>query len=275
MLLTMLVGGLWFPVMARAQSTLDPALAFGLISGAKVTVGKAATVSTAAGAIDDVTLKPTARIVGNATALGKKLKLDKGATVGGICATNGGKITLAKNAVCSGGTDSSGTSPALTPIQNFASLGATACPPAGTSEGDLNLKKNGTAMLTAAPSGVTVFDYTSIKLGKSAKVTVTIPAGGMVVINDSGVLTMDKNAEISSPGSNTGNLFVVADSAKLDSNAFLDGTLMTAETCDVEVNANVNGQLYCVGNATLGTGAFVGGVLLNEAVATAVTCSTM
>jgi hypothetical protein len=271
MFLTMLAGGLWSPAMARAQSTLDPALAFGLISGAKVTLGNSANVGTAAGALGDLTLKQSAVVSGNATSLGKKIKLDRRATVSGVCATSGGKITLARNASCIGGTDTSGTNAALTPLQNFASLGATACPPAGTGGGDLKLKKNGTAMLTAAATGVTVFDYTSIKLGKSAKVTITIPTGGMAVINDSGPLTMSDHSQISSPGANTSNLLVLADSAKLDASTLLDGTLVTQKTCRLGSSANVGGQMFCAGNITLGS-AVVGGVLLNESVATAVTC---
>ena len=81
----------------------------------------------------------------------------------------------------------------LVPLQNFASLGATASSPAGTSEGALDLKKHGVALLTANAPGVTVFDYTSIKLGKDAMITVAIPAGGMAVTNDSGSLKMGKN----------------------------------------------------------------------------------
>jgi len=215
-------------------------------------------------------LKKSAVVSGNASSLGKKIKLDKSATVNGVCATNGGKITLAKAASCIGGTDTSGTM--VTSLQNFSSLGATACPPASTNLGDLDLEKNGTAMLTANSTGVTIFDYTSMNLGKSAKITVTIPAGGLVVINDSGPLTMSDHAEISSPGANTGNLLVVTDSAKLDSNAFLDGTLVAQETCSLGSSADVGGQLYCAGNITLGS-AFVGGGLLNEAIATAVTCT--
>jgi len=257
---------------AEAQSTLDPALAFGVISGGSVTLDKDAFASGSVGALGDLTLKTLAFINVNGTTLGNKLKLDKSATVNGICATGGGKITLGKSAACIGGMDTSGTSPALVPLQNFAGLGATACPPAGTSEGDLDLKKDGIATLTANASGITVFDYTSIKLGKDAKITITIPAGGMAVINDSGSLTMGKDGEISSPGANTSNLLVIADSANLETDAFLDGTLITAKTCKLGKDADVDGQLYCTGSATIGTDGFVDGNLLSESVAMAVSC---
>jgi predicted acyltransferase (DUF342 family) len=271
-IVSILVTGTFSGGACWAQSTLDPALAFGVISGGSVTLGKDASASGSVGALNDLTLKSNASVSADGTILGKKLKLDKNAAVNGICATGGGKITLGKDAACLGGMDTSGTSPALVPLQNFASLGATACPPAGISEGALDLGKDGVQMLTANDTGVTVFDYTSIKLGKDATITITIPAGAMAVISDSGALTTDKDAQISSLGSATSNLLVIANSAKLGSDTFIQGTLMTAKTCKLGKDADVDGQLYCTGNATIGADASVDGNLLSESVATAVTC---
>lgn len=266
-----LIAGLAIVTSAAAQSTLDPALAFGVISGGSVTLDKNASVGTTAGAIGNLTLKANATVSSDGTSLGKKIKLDKNATVSGVCATNGGKITTGKNAACTGGMDTSGLSPALVPLLTFASLGATACPPAGTSEGALDLEKNGSAPLTANASGVTVFDFTSINLGKNSTLTITIPTGGLAVINDSGALTMDKDAQITT-GSATADLLVIADSAKLGTDDFIEGTLMTAKKCSLGKNADVDGQLYCTGNVTIGSNAFVDSNVLNEAIAVAVTC---
>src|SRR5271168_3727545 len=69
---------------AHAQSTLDPALAFGLISNGSVTLDANASVSGTVGAIKDLTLKKSAFVSADSTALGKKLKLDSSATVNGI-----------------------------------------------------------------------------------------------------------------------------------------------------------------------------------------------
>jgi predicted acyltransferase (DUF342 family) len=93
-----------------------------------------------------------------------------------------------------------------------------------------------------------------------------------VIINDSGPLTMEKNASISATGLMVGNFLVVGGSATLKSGSNLVATLVTAKNCDVETNAKVNGQLFCAGNLTLGSSATVSDVLLNQSVANAVTC---
>jgi hypothetical protein len=165
--------------------------------------------------------------------LGGEIKLAQDAVVSGICATAGGKIILGKNAVCSGGVDTSGSSPALVPLQTFASAGARACPPGGISEGDLTLKKNGAAPLTAN-SGFNEFDYTKIKMGKNSFLTIAGPADALVVINDSGSLNLVKGATIAvgSGGLTAANVLVVATSVKSTSGT-VNGTLISGGTCNL------------------------------------------
>ncbi|HLW70846.1 MAG TPA: hypothetical protein VKS22_09515 [Candidatus Binataceae bacterium] len=267
------ISGAMLARSASAQSSLDPGLAFAAVSDSQVKLDKNASIGGATGALGDLILGESASVSGNGTSLGNKIKLSRLAVVSGICETTGGKVTLGKNATCTGGVDTAGINPAIVPLQTFSTSGAKACPPGGVSEGALTLDRNGAATLTAV-SGFNEFDYTNITLKKNAFLTVSGPADALVVIKDSGSLTLDKGAAIAvgSGGLTPSNLLILVNTAKSSANSIVSGSLVSAGVCNLKGNSFINGQLVCGGKVTLGAKGNVSGGKLNEQVATDVTC---
>ncbi|HZP46083.1 MAG TPA: ice-binding family protein [Candidatus Binataceae bacterium] len=263
---------------AAAQSSLDPALAFAVLSGDTLQLdGSSNPPDTLhpTGAVGKVTLGKGAE-VGSGDCLSlKKITLKKDAFVDGVCATDGGanSVVLKKGASCGGGTNTTPANSSITPLTSYQSLGATACRnPAGVDQGKLVLDENGTATITAV-SGFQEFDYSKITLKKSSQLTISGPSDALVVINDAGALTLDKGSFITVNGLPANNVLVVAKNVMLKKDAELQGTIFANGTCNLHKDATVDGQLYCAKAATVGVSANVLGEPLEESVAMGDTCS--
>jgi hypothetical protein len=269
-------GILTYSSPAHAQSTLDPALAFAMLSGGKLTFDHNADVNPSialpTGATGAVTLDKGAEVGLSDCISLDKVTLKKDAFVDGVCATNGGKVTTKKGASCGGGTNTTPANPSITSLTNFASLGARACRnPAGQDQGALVIDKNGTTTITAM-SGFQEFDFSKIMLKASSQLTVSGQSDSQVVLNVSGSLSLAKGAFIIVNGFPINELLVIAKKVTLGKDSELEGTAFSNGTCKLGTDATVDGQLLCAKSATLGVFSNVLGDPLDESIAVDVSC---
>ncbi len=259
---------------AFAQSTLDPALAFALSSSNQISLGVNSTVNGSVGALKNLTVGGRSSVTTDAAALGK-LTLRGFAKVGQACAS----LTQPKvphSASCNT-VQVGSTSPAILPLQTLSTSGVSYCPATGTSNGAINVKRNGTALITInspVNSLPTVLDYKSIKLGNGAVLTIGGASDGLAVINVSGILKIGTNAKITTDGVlPVSSILIIADKVQLGRRASVSSTVFTAGSCDLGVNATINGQLYCKSRVSLAKNATINETQLDSAVAMGVTCS--
>lgn len=262
---------------AWAQSTIDPALAFTLSSPANITLGANSAVSgNPVGAIGKMTIGSRATVSSDADALGK-LVLRNRAIVGGTCASLI-QPKVPKSASCN--MTEVGPGSALVPLNLIPTSGVTFCPAAGSSQTALNLKRGASQTLSAL-SGTQVFDFPSIKLGRSSVLTISGPSDAVVIIDDSGIFKMAKNAVITFTGGiPVSNILILVGSTGATARqpdvtigaATVNATLFSAGACTLGAGATMVGQMYCGGNVKVGRGATISGSLLSASAADAVTC---
>ncbi len=258
---------------AFAQSTLDPALAFALSSSDQVSLALNSTVNGSVGALKNLTVGARSRVTTDADSLGK-LKLGGFANVGGACASLT-QPKIPRSASCNT-VQVGSTSPAILPLQTLSTSGVSYCPATGTSSGAIDLKRNGTLSITISSpvnSLPTVLDYPSIKLGSGATLTIDGASDGLVVINVSGILKLGVNATITTDGVlPKSSILILADKVQMGRRASISSTVFTAGTCNLGINATINGQLYCKSRVTLAKNATITETPLDSAVAMGVTC---
>jgi hypothetical protein len=212
--------------------------------------------------LQNLNLKMNSLLSGSAVGL-SGVKLGRNALVQGLCVTAGAPVSLAPNALCTAGTNTSGMHSLVADCQTAANLAESRRQTllslsANQIFPSMTLSTNSTLDVTpfsTAPGALVVIDYASLSLRPNRTLTIKGNAHTeAVIVRVTGSLRLGRNARVVTEGIPPGPNGSPAERV----------LCLVGGTAELRVLARLEGTIFSQGNLTLRRNAVVTGALISN-----------